>query len=91
MSERSMSAPSPGPVAWRYTPSEVWGDQLVTQDPRTVQLAREAGRELEELFTRAQLDAARRQALEDAARACAGIGTGAHVYAAAIRALMEKP
>ncbi len=48
----------PEPVAWRYVPSKVWGDQVVTQDPKTVQLAREYGRDVEGLYTADQLRAA---------------------------------
>ena len=39
------------PVAWRYVPSDVWGDPIVTQDPRTVELARQYGRPIEPLYT----------------------------------------
>lgn len=42
-----------GPLAeagWRYVPSEAWGDQVLTQDPKTVQLAREYGRDVEPLY-----------------------------------------
>lgn len=41
----------PEPCGWRYVPSEVWGDQVLTQDPKHVQLAREFGREVEGLIT----------------------------------------
>ena len=34
------------PVGWRYVPSEVWGDQVLTQDAKTAELAREYGREV---------------------------------------------
>lgn len=46
------------PAGWRYTPSEQWGDQLLTQDPKTAELARQHGREVESLYTEAQLLAA---------------------------------
>jgi hypothetical protein len=42
-----------GPIVhcgWRYVPSEVWGGPLLTQDPKTVQLARECGREVQPLY-----------------------------------------
>ena len=41
-----------GPVGWRYVPSEVWGDQVLTQDPKAAQLAREYGRDVEPLYVR---------------------------------------
>lgn len=44
-----------GPVGWRYVPSEVWGGQLLTQHPKTAQLARDMGREVEPLYTEAQM------------------------------------
>lgn len=44
-----------GPVGWRYVPSDVWGDQVLTQDPKAAQLAREYGRDVEPLFTEAQM------------------------------------
>jgi hypothetical protein len=46
------------PVGWRYTPSEQWGDQVLTQDPKAAELARQYGREVEALYTEAQLLAA---------------------------------
>ena len=39
-----------GPVGWRYAPSEVCGDQVLTQDPKTAQLAREHGRDVQPLY-----------------------------------------
>ena len=44
-----------GPVGWRYVPSEVWGDAILTQDPKTAQLARDMGRDVEPLYTEAQM------------------------------------
>ncbi len=44
-----------GPVGWRYVPSEVWGAQVLTQDQKAAQLAREFGRDVEPLYTEAQL------------------------------------
>lgn len=35
---------------WRYVPSEVWGDQVLTQDPKAAQLAREYGRDVQPLY-----------------------------------------
>ncbi len=45
------------PVGWRYVPSDVWGDQVLTQDPRAAALARQYGREVEPLYSAAQLQA----------------------------------
>lgn len=45
------------PVGWRYVPSDVWGSQVLTQDPKTAELAIQAGRDVEPLFTKAQMDA----------------------------------
>jgi hypothetical protein len=45
--------PASEPVAWRYVPSDAWGDQLVTQDPKTVELAKQFGRDVEPLYTHA--------------------------------------
>ena len=39
------------PVGWRYVPSKVWGDQVLTQDAKTADLARQYGREVEPLYT----------------------------------------
>ena len=39
------------PVAWRYVPSDVWGDAIVTQDQKTVELAQRYGRPVEPLYT----------------------------------------
>ena len=39
------------PVGWRYVPTEVWGDQVLTQDAKTADLARQYGREVEPLYT----------------------------------------
>ena len=39
------------PVGWRYVPSEVWGDQVLTQDPKAADLARQYGRDVEPLYT----------------------------------------
>lgn len=39
------------PVGWRYVPSEVWGDQVLTQDPKVADLARQYGRDVEPLYT----------------------------------------
>ena len=47
-----------GPVGWRYVPSAVWGDQVLTQDQRAADLARQYGRDVEALYTQAQLLAA---------------------------------
>lgn len=44
-----------GPVGWRYVPSKVWGDYVLTQDPAKAQLARDVGRDVEPLYTGAQL------------------------------------
>ena len=43
------------PVGWRYSPSKVWGDQVLTQDSKTAQLARDMGRDVEPLYTEAQM------------------------------------
>lgn len=53
----STDVPLPEPVAWRYVPSEVWGDAIVTQDAKTVALARDYGRDVEPLHTADQLRA----------------------------------
>ena len=47
-----------GPVGWRYVPSDVWGDQVLTQDQSAADLARQYGRDVEALYTQAQLLAA---------------------------------
>ena len=39
------------PVGWRYVPSDVWGDQILTQDPRAADLARQYGRDVVPLYT----------------------------------------
>ena len=49
---------APEPVAWRYVPSEVWCDHILTEDTKTVELARQYGREVEGLYTYSQLLAA---------------------------------
>jgi hypothetical protein len=43
------------PVGWRFVPSEKWGEQLLTQDPKTVQLARDTGRDVEPLYAESQM------------------------------------
>lgn len=47
-----------GPVGWRYVPSDIWGEYVLTQDPEKAQLARDVGRAVEPLYTEAQLTAA---------------------------------
>lgn len=37
-------------AGWHYVPSEVWGDQVLTQDPKTVELARAYGRDVQPLY-----------------------------------------
>jgi hypothetical protein len=51
----SVSSTELGPVGWRYVTSEVWGDQVLTQNPKAAQLARDFGRNVEPLYTEAQL------------------------------------
>lgn len=60
-------------VAWRYVPSEVWGSQVLTQDPKTVELALAHGREVEPLYTRATLDAAVAEAVAVERERCAQV------------------
>ena len=60
-------------AGWRYVPSEVWGDQVLTQDPKTAQLAREYGREVQPLYALtpddvAAVNAARKEAAWKASR-----------------------
>ena len=58
---------------WRYVPSEVWGDQVLTQDPKAAQLAREYGRDVQPLYALtpedvAAVNKARKEAAWKAAR-----------------------
>ena len=86
-----MSAPSPvEPVAWRHSDTHDLHDF-----EHEVQLA-DADSRAEPLYDAAALAAARRQALEDAARIVEWHKCGSPYplrdeLAAAIRALMEKP
>jgi hypothetical protein len=72
----------PKPVAWRYIPSEVWCDHVITEDEKTVSLAKQYGRDVEPLYTRATLDAAiakaRRDERERCAKVCEQTSWGAH-------------
>ena len=67
-----MSANLPEPAAWRYVPSAVWRDYVLTDDPKRAALAEEFGRPVESLFTAEQMQAAiaqaRISAFEEAAR-----------------------
>lgn len=88
-------------VAWRYVPSEVWGSQVLTQDPRNVALAIKMGREVEPLYTRATLDAAIAEAVAKERERCARLVETQDTYgdrvegwfdmlAAAIRTAQER-
>jgi hypothetical protein len=53
------------PVAWRWVPSKVWHDYVMSDDPERAKLAREHGIEVQPLYTTPP--AAQRQPLTDEA------------------------
>jgi hypothetical protein len=83
------------PAGWRYAPSDVWRYQVLTLDAEVAELARQYGREVEPLYTRAAIlsaiERARADERERCAKVCDDHGTVAGAFCAQdIRALGPK-